>query len=384
MADIDFDELDKAVNDLMANVDASKRPAGLDDPEENVVTISSSDTSPVVPQAAPPATVSSPASISAPVESTQTAEVVSSSAPTAPQAPASQSLAVKRRGQFMDIVHPSRDMNTAKPVSRQGATIQPGNDVIAPSATQQPQLAAVETVNEQPKPAVTEPQSASTAWPDPIDMANNAPVTEVATAPQVSVEPNTEETPLVSQFLPDAKPEKRPLGNPLQTEDAAQNITEVAKDELQNPAVPEPMPAAVLPEELSGDLMAVESRDLSGHPEQSVATSMPVEQPKLESSEELLIPAVTTPDPVEQQPQTPVVVPAQPPAGGSIAQQYTEQPSSGDQSNGSIYDTATYHQPIEPVAPVKKKTPTSVWIMIGIGLLLLGAIAGAAYFYFTR
>ena len=90
MADIDFDELDKAVNDLMANVDASKRPAGLDDPEENVVTISSSDTSPVVPQAAPPATVSSPASISAPLESTQTAEVVSSSAPPAARASGSR------------------------------------------------------------------------------------------------------------------------------------------------------------------------------------------------------------------------------------------------------------------------------------------------------
>ena len=32
MADIDFDELDKAVNDLMANVDTTKRTAGLDEP----------------------------------------------------------------------------------------------------------------------------------------------------------------------------------------------------------------------------------------------------------------------------------------------------------------------------------------------------------------
>ena len=385
MADIDFDELDKAVNDLMANVDASKRPAGLDEPEEKVVTIPSSDTSPVAPSPTSPATVnSSPASVSAPIEANQATEVIPTPAPTAAQASASQSLAVRRRGQFMDIVHPSRDMNAAKPVSRQGATIQPGNDVIAPTTTQQPQPAAVETTNEQPKPEEVSPQSAASMWPDPIDMANSSPAPEAAAAPQVPVEPNTEETPLVSPFLPDAKPEKRPLGNLLQTEDVTQDAAEAAKDELQTPAVPEPAPAAVLPEELSGDLMAVESRDLSSHPMQPVTAPVPTEQPKLESTEELLIPAVATPDPVERQPQTPAVAPMQPPAGGSIAQQYTEQPSSGDQSNGSIYDTATYHQPIEPVAPVKKKTPTSVWIMVGIGLLLLGAIAGAAYFYFTR
>jgi len=141
----------------------------------------------------------------------------------------------------------------------------------------------------------------------------------------------------------------------------------------------------VLPEEFSGDLMAVESRDLSGHQEQSVALLVPAEQPKLEAGEEeALIPAVASPDPVEQPQQAPTQPQAQPPAGGSIAQQYTEQPSSGDQSNGSIYDTSAYHQPIEPVAQAKKKTPTSVWIMIGVGLALIGAIGGAAFFYFTR
>ena len=37
MADLDFDELDKAVNNLMAGVDTSKRQPGRDDPEEKVV-----------------------------------------------------------------------------------------------------------------------------------------------------------------------------------------------------------------------------------------------------------------------------------------------------------------------------------------------------------
>lgn len=41
MSEIDFDELDRAVNDLMSNVDTSKRHEGLDDPEDKVVTLDS-------------------------------------------------------------------------------------------------------------------------------------------------------------------------------------------------------------------------------------------------------------------------------------------------------------------------------------------------------
>lgn len=384
MADIDFDELDKAVNDLMANVDTSKRPAGLDEPEEKLVTIPASDTTspsvaPITPSTTPPTEVS-PSATAAPITAPATASTAA--------APASPSLAMKRRGQFMDIVHPSRDMNTPKLVSRQGATIQPGNDVIAASVAQQnePTVASDAAPVQQPVEAPT-----SSAWPDPIDMANTPTTIPEATAAPVSI-PETpvegaDEAPLTSPFLPGAKPEKRPLGSPLSPEDASPSVSEAPASDMQTPATPDATPAVVLPEEFSGDLMAVESRDLSSHPEQPIALPVPAEQPKLEAGEEeALIPATATPDPIEQ-PQSSVSTPqpqAQPPAGGSIAQQYTEQPSSGDQSNGSIYDTSAYHQPIEPVAPAKKKTPTSVWIMVGVGLALIGAIGGAAFFYFTR
>lgn len=375
MADIDFDELDKAVNDLMANVDASKRPAGLDEPEEKVVDIPTS-----APVAATPTT--EPAS-TAPASPAPTP--ISTPAAPAPTPAANPSLAVKRRGQFMDIMHPARDMNPAKPVSRQGATIQPGNGMVSASAMQQ---------NEATSTPVSGPADTSTSsWPDPIDMAaESAPTPQAPLAPTTpssdSALDATAEAPLTSPFLPDAKPEKRPLGNPLQADEGTLGTPEPSKADTSTPVNPETPPPAILPEEFSGDLMAVESRDLSSHPDaQPVATPSAPEQPKLApGEEEVLIPAVATPDPIEQpktsvpqtEPQT------QLPAGGSITQQYTEQPSSGDQSNGSIYDTSAYHQPIEPVAPVKKKTPTSVWIMLGVGLLLVGAIGGAAFFYFTR
>ncbi len=381
MADIDFDELDKAVNDLMANVDTTKRTAGLDEPEEKIVTIPASDAaSPAVVAASTPATPS----VDVPV-----APIMSPTTPVAPapvvDAPAGPSLAMKRRGQFMDIVHPSRDMNTLKPVGRQGVTIQPGNDVVAASAGQQSEAPVVNSAETTQEPAET---PAPSTWPDPIDMANTpAPAPEAAAAPVVALDVPSDplsEAPLTSPFLPDAKPEKRPLGSPLPAEDTSSSASEAPASDVQTLASPDPMPAVALPEEFSGDLMAVESRDLSSHSEQSIASPAPTEQPKIETGEEeLLIPAVASPDPIEQ-PRAPVQPQTQPPAGGSIAQQYTEQPSSGDQSNGSIYDTSSYHQPIEPVVPTKKKTPTSVWIMVGVGLLLIGAIGGAAYFYFTR
>lgn len=380
MADIDFDELDKAVNDLMANVDKTKRTAGLDEPEEKVVTIPASDTA--SPAATPTASIDTSATtpVEAPVVA---APAAAPTAPTpAPTTSVGPSLAVKRRGQFMDIVHPTRDMNTPKPVGRQGVTIQPGNDVIAASAVRQNEVPAMAPTAPSPQADQT---ATSSAWPDPIDMPNTS--TEAPVAPNASPEAPVDgavEAPLTSPFLPDAKPEKRPLGSPLQAEDVSPDAPDAPANDTQTPANPQSVPAAILPEEFSGDLMAVESRDLSSHPEQSVSLPTPAEQPKLEAGEEeALIPAVASPDPIEQQ-QTSTQPQTQLPAGGSIAQQYTEQPSSGDQSNGSIYDTSAYHQPIEPVAPAKKKTPTSVWIMIGVGLALIGAIGGAAFFYFTR
>jgi len=378
MADIDFDELDKAVNDLMANVDTSKRTAGLDEPEEKIVSIPASSPTPAVVAPAPAPTTTP--STEAPAQPVEPAAAVTTT-------PAGPSLAMKRRGQFMDIVHPSRDMNTPKLASRQGVTIQPGNDVVAASAAQQNEPAPMPNATPA-QPSVETPESTPSAWPDPIDMANTPAVApEASSASTLTPELPSEaagEAPLTSPFLPDAKPEKRPLGSPMPAEDASSSATEAPVDDTQTPATPEPTPAVVLPEEFSGDLMAVESRDLSSHSEQPVTLPAPAEQPKLEAGEEeALIPAVASPDPIEQ-PQAPAQPQTQPPAGGSIAQQYTEQPSSGDQSNGSIYDTSAYHQPIEPVVQAKKKTPTSVWIMVGVGLLLLGAIGGAAYFYFTR
>ena len=61
----------------------------------------------------------------------------------------------------------------------------------------------------------------------------------------------------------------------------------------------------------------------------------------------------------------------------SIPQQYQEKPSSGDESNGAIFDTSTYHQPL--AHPAKKKSGW-IWVLVIVALIVIGAAAGAIAF----
>ncbi|CAN5387326.1 hypothetical protein BH10PAT4_BH10PAT4_2890 [soil metagenome] len=152
MTDIDFDELDRAVNSLV-NPDAKPVPGE----------------SPLVPAVAPTAA---------------SAPVASNPAPLAER---------RSSGRFMDVVHPSSDMRSSvpdRPASREAATIAPV--LTTPSAS-----------IEAPKPA--------TSWPDPIDM-HEATQEKAITALPVPEPPKDSNGPLESPFLTDAKVEKRPLG----------------------------------------------------------------------------------------------------------------------------------------------------------------------------
>ena len=381
MTELDFDELDKAVNNLMTNVDTSKRPEGLDDPEDKVVTL---DSSPVVASTGDPQSAATPVAASTP----------SSSA----------TLAVKRRGQFMDVIHPSSDMtSSARPVKRDGVSIAPTvpivPDEVAPveapvddtDAALTPNVVALDmesTGTATPVDSVTPaeplsqentpPSETSQAWPDPIDFAATLAPTSDAESTSL-VEPKSESVadgepsqpasdtelpedvlkevaappdpaPLTTPFLADAKVEKRPLGA---NSDLDAQSTFESPGEVESPA---PSPDVVnLPDELKNDVVAAEPTDTT-------------------------TPSSVTAEPTSTIPQSSESVV---PAGGAITQQYAEQASTGDQSNGSIYDTATYHQAIDTATPAKKSSPLK-WILWVVILLLAGAAAGVAYFYFTR
>ncbi len=369
MTELDFEELDKAVAGLMSNVDTNKRNTALDDPEDKVVTLGSvSDESPATPATSP--APSSP--VTEPV-----APVSSPVADPAPSAPTTTPLAAKRRGQFMDMIHPSSDMkSTPRQPSRQGVTI-------APPSTPLPQVSApAPLVMSDPVPTapIVESAEPEIEVPEPVAEPTPEPI-----AADISLDTAADDSvaePLSSPFLPDAKPEKRPLGG-------------LAPSELSAPvdesAIPTPPPAEPdslhdsLPAELHTDVLSVESNDLSNHTEEpevasETVTTGEVPAPVIENVSE---PAAV----VEEQAPMPDVVPAETttvPAGGSIAQQYTESPSTGDQTNGSIYDTAAYHQPITAVAPVKKKSSPLKWILIALGLIVLGGGAGVGYFLLTH
>lgn len=342
MTELDFDELDKAVNSLMAENDT---PATGDQVQGGAAT----------PQ--PTTDATTPAAVAAPAA---------------------------RRGRFMDIVAPKSSVRTTPiAVKREAADITP--PVVEEAVT--PDTTAIEAETEVPEltPVTSEIADEQQATPVPPEATPESE--EVADDPSVTIPdiaPESEgapvetpaplDTPQSSPFLPDAKVEKRPLGGddippaevsipeePVEPQSAQEESSDMpgeseeAPDATSDVGSPEPAP---MPDELHEDVVAVESQEM-----------MPDDTPTPES-------AVESPSAPEAEVDTSA------PVSGSITQQYAEQPSSGDQTNGAIYDTSTYHQPLEAASP-KKKSAVLTWILWTLVLLILGATAGAAWFYFT-
>jgi hypothetical protein len=208
MTDIDFEELDKAVNSLMKKApDDSAEPA------------------------APSATEAAP-SLSLPEATAATGVAISVTNKTEPPASAPMpalKVAPRQNGKFMDLVPSSSrplSRSAASTASREGVTIAP-----RPADEVKPKIAETETTPE-PSP-----------MPDPIDLAQTNDPTESSESP----------------FIADAKVEKRPLNAGATTapdlvmnEDVVAEPVEVAPEDTPTP----------MPEELESDIVAVESSEL--------------------------------------------------------------------------------------------------------------------------
>lgn len=403
MKELDFDELDRAVNTLMGGVSSSvQAPKSIDD-DTRTITIPSTlsgTAMPVMPAfstdaATPAAQPASTAEVTPPAR-TDTPIIVDRQ--TTP------SVAQRRSGRFMDVVHPSSDMKNPSNdrqsmPTRTGPTLQPitpPSPVVeeiqpAPSEVviaQTPEVvefaqSAIEPATSADTPFVEQSAAEVTSeWPDPLadftldvptivtpaeleatvaEALNIAPVSVVDEADDDddlftidSEEHAQEPEPQTSPFLADAKVEKRPLGSAtsdeLTTTDESDfehvSLTQ-ANPESQLPAnaVPTEVP---LPAELQSDLIAVES----------------------DTTEGVSVAAAT----VQSNPAQPTVASTGP---TSIQQQYTEAKTSGDQTNGSIYDTDAYHKPL--AHPIKKKSGW-MWIIWVVIILLVGAGGGAALY----
>ena len=404
MKDLDFDELDRAVNSLMSNVPKSAPPASEDKEKTLDLTSTLGNSTPpsdAIEKAATKVAVSSAPKPQSPRSMNDITPGRPATPVTMPARPQSVGTPAARR-MFMDVVRPTGAVKEADtPVSRQGATIEPINSVTAPEApapTVQPEIKESTPVST-PSSAVEAPAN---EWPDPLDMQpkgaeTTLPESEepapVDATPEVTAEPDTPPEPLTSPFLPDAKVEKRPLGGnavnesptpelppstPADTTEApaAEDIStgELASTGDQTAEVasvtdnedaaaqlpPTPVADGQLPEELSGDLMAVEA-DTTHDELKKVNDAVSPENPPE-------VPVATVPDSKKDTAM---------PGPTSIPQQYHESPSTGDKDSGSIYDTNTYHQPL--TNPTKKSSKRA-FILWGIVVILIGIAAGVALY----
>lgn len=342
--EFDFDELDKAVNSLMKDAE----------PESPTPSVPTTDEPPATPPPTPPVDIVEPSS---PAPATPI-EPEPAEAPAPVSTPATPS---KPTGRFMDVVHPSSDMRTASPaISREGAALAPISPVPNPSEGSQATVAPVE------------PEAA----PDPVTLPP---------------------TPLASPFLPDAQVEKRPLGGtspetssgvslgeamaaelnvdsesttsesgettstPIEPEPVTTSETEATEPEaptLEEPAPEKEKETIGLPEELSTDLVAIESGEA---------------QP--EGEEKLETPKEANTDTVEAA-SSPAALLSQ----ASIPQQYKEEESSTAETHAPIYDDQTSASAVPQ--PAKKNNKVRILLIVVIAIVV--GITGAAGLYFLQ
>ena len=319
MSDIDFDELDRAVNGAIdGNGTPAPRPRFDDAPV--------APQQPAVPQ---PQTVTRVERTTlSPVSSGPTAVAVS--APSQSTAPAAR----RSSGRFMDMVHPSSDMRSHVPNTPIETKPVPQAPVVVP------------------EPVIVEAIE-SPAWNEPLE----------------------------SPFLPDAKVEKRPLGGGEANVAEATSIVDEFDfqgllDEPEEPLLEAPEPqerleATTMPDPIDFAVAQTENEVVDA---ETVVTDEPIK-----AEEE----PVVTPEVIVQQPvpiaEAPRPVVEEHVGPTSITPQYKEQASSNQQS-GAMYDTESYHQAV--AAPAKKKSGWLTVLMILL-LVILGAVGGWAVFTYV-
>ena len=374
MTEIDFDELDKAVGSIMNSIpQANHQMATAPDTAES----SPYDIDSAAPANAP-LTTPTPALTPAPVTTDpQPPEQQSTT-----DAPKSQPLATKRRGQFMDMKHSSANMKPKSSpsafASRKGVNLTPSSNMPDEATTSLDDSPAFSTaaIGEEPTTAAE-----SITMPDPIDQipendtAQSQPEEKVLATPTMpdqepasvatpqpdQQEPSTEQKDSGSPFLADAKVEKRPLGQaaPMMSSAEAPSIDEVpAEPEVSEPTLPQITTS--LPKELHEDVMSVEADTTMTQPDLG-------EQQAPENT-----------DVVEQ---APVSVSPAASTSASIPLQYKtvdkDEAAAAEQPASSMYDSGVDHAAL--AASPKKKSHWVIVVLI-LGLVLIGAGGGATVY----
>lgn len=356
MKDIDFDELDRAVSSVLGQKTAG---TGIkpDKVEKNEPPTPTED---------------------AVVDTTPVVETDSSVAEPVTSKPATTPLAIKRRGKFMDVMHPSAGM---KPVGAASAKTPRPAPVITPLLTEE----AESTVEHTAEPTASLDESHTLIGAEPAPISNTLPdsgeAAESADTPAESLSSDTSaesqsseqtnddnlsdideqtetqsdevfaternddveaesQSPQTTPFLSDTQVEKRPLGAFGDTE-TAQDSSDGDESVAEQPAAMQAAPAMSLPRELQPDVVEVES---------------------VQATETLEAPIATSANPFA--------------AKVAVA----PEASDGRVEGHPLFDTSTYHEPIAAVS----HGAMPGWAKWLIGLLACLAVgAGVGYFLFT-
>lgn len=317
MTDVEFDELDKAVNSLL---DSDNPKPNSVAPKPEVLNMDDN----IAKQNNEPLgfkpSVDSSSSDAVPINK--------------PEPPKSQ--ITSRPGRFMDVVHPSSDMRPStarpalRPVSREAKTITP-----LPSVENKPETTPpIQKVAEAPKTEIK--------MPDPIDF-----ISEPNLAPSPKTNTETTDGAPVSPFLSDAKIEKRPLGafsdlSSAPNEHKPNQEVPFDDDQKSNRPFDTPLPAELDPALLSIELSSPEDYNKSS----SRFTSEPNIEPDVARS----------------------------PSDGKIKSSEASQPASG-----AVYDTKNYHVAIEH--PAKKNSGWTMVVWSILIILVCGGIGAAVYLF---
>ncbi len=355
MKDIDFDEIDRAVNSFISNTSGNDTDSNSPKPE-------------------------------VPVDNPQVK-------PTAVQTPP---LAGRRGGQFMDMVRispapratptPVQQSTAAVPVSSQSV-------IIEPVSKEEPPVSVTPNVVDKPDDQVLPPVN----LPDPIDFSESINKQQITTdAPKptenkedvdidkindgITNELNGQSGLPDSPFISDARVEKRPLGA-FSGGVQSQNVEPSAVQPEMEPSktVPEasggvPVQDSVEDEQKPVVFVPSNERDISSP---DMDTPLPAEL----RDDLLSIESDSTTNPKVVQSVAEDKPPASQPANQPLVpQQAQTTPSSNDQKTGSIYDTDSYHNTL--LHPKKKKSGW-LWVLWIALLLAVGAGAGAAVYYFV-
>ena len=329
MKDLDFDELDRAVNSVTETTD---KPLSINaGPPEKLLTepASSQSTTTIAPR-----------------------------------------LAGRRNtGRFMDVVPPSSNTRLSptipKRVSRQGITIDPTNkpaivpDEVLPSVPVDTSSKKVDSTSDWPDPIDFKPTNNSTDDPEePIKNDNeDADIDKISNDITNTLSQTPDESP-DSPFISGTKVDKRPLGA-FSTESSTSTIKSSEPETIPIKTVVDAKPINLttpFPAELQSDILSIEASSNTTNPNEPTA---PIVVPK----------TVVTPA-TDDQPIGPT----------SITQQYKEQPSSGDKNTSAIYHTEAYHRALLHTTKKKSGWMLVVWISI---LIIAGAGAGAAVYFFV-